>query len=144
MTLVSEVETESIDRPCRAKTVKASARKPTSCHMPTVSIEISVMPLREEIALTCGPPAAPTAEITVPGASGRSVAQDVERDAVPAQRRDAARMEHLGPHGGDLLRLVVVEGAQQPGRGEERGLAVNRPGTSVQISHRAAPRRAAK
>jgi hypothetical protein len=41
--------------------------------MPIVSIEISVSPLREEIALTCGPPAAPTAEISVPGASGRSV-----------------------------------------------------------------------
>jgi len=38
-------------------------------------MEISVMPLREEIALTCEspPPAEPAAEITVPGASGRSV-----------------------------------------------------------------------
>ena len=77
------------------------------------------MPPREEIALTCGPPAAPTAEITVPGDVRPVGREDVERDAVAAQRRDGARVEHLGAHAGDLLRLVVVEGAQQPGRGEE-------------------------
>ena len=73
MTLVSEVETESIDTPCSAKISKALARKPTSCHMPTVSMEIRVMPLRDEIAFTCGPVTGPKAETTVPGMSGQPV-----------------------------------------------------------------------
>ena len=71
-------------------------------------------------------------------------AQDAEWDAVGAQRRDGARMEDLGAGGGDLLGLFVVESAQQAGGGRRAGLAVNMPGTSVQISHRSAPRRAAK
>ena len=73
VTLDSEVETESTDRAWRAKTSKARARNPISCHIPSVSMEIRVMPLRDEIALTCGPATGPESEITVPGTSGRSV-----------------------------------------------------------------------
>ncbi len=73
VTLVSEVEMASTEIPWRAKQAKTSARKPTACHIPTVSREISVMPLRVEIALTSGSVPGPDAEITVPGASGRRV-----------------------------------------------------------------------
>ena len=73
VTLVSEVDTESIDNPWRAKHAKTSARKPTCRHMLTVSIETRVMPRRDDTALTSGPLAGPTLEITVPAASGRSV-----------------------------------------------------------------------
>ena len=41
---------------------------------------------------------------------------DVQRDAVLPRRQDAARVQDLGAAGGDLLRLVVVQRAQQPRR----------------------------
>ena len=44
VTLVSEVETRSIESPCLLKHAKASARKPTCCHIPMESIRTSVMP----------------------------------------------------------------------------------------------------
>ncbi len=74
VTLVSEVDTRSTDRPWRLKTWKASARKPTWCHMPGLSMDTSVMPLRNAIALTCAPPSAGCELMTVPGAAGLWVA----------------------------------------------------------------------
>ena len=53
VTLVSEVDTRSTDMPCSLNTANASARKPTWCHMPGLSSEISVMPLRLQTAFTC-------------------------------------------------------------------------------------------
>ena len=49
-------------------------------------------------------------------------------------------MQHLGAAGGDLLRFVVMQRAQQARASAcERGLALNMPGTSVQISIGCAP-----
>ena len=53
VTLVSEVDTRSTDMPCSLNTANTSARKPTWCHMPGLSSEISVMPLRLQTAFTC-------------------------------------------------------------------------------------------
>src|SRR3954462_12110526 len=61
VTLVSEVETRSTDMPCCLKTWKASARKPTWCHMPGLSSETSVMPFFVQTALTWAPPSPPSA-----------------------------------------------------------------------------------
>ena len=74
VTLVSEVETRSTDTPCSLKTEKASPRKPTWCHMPSVSIESSVMPFLLQTALTRAPPFPPVAVMTVPSRSGWWVA----------------------------------------------------------------------
>ena len=70
VTLVSEVETRSTDMPCSLKTWKASARKPTWCHMPGLSREIRVMPFLVHTALTCAAPSNPSAVRTVPSISG--------------------------------------------------------------------------
>ena len=43
--------------------------------------------------------------------------EDVQRDPRLACRKDAPRVQHLGAVGGDLLRLVVMQRLQQPGRG---------------------------
>ncbi len=74
VTLVSEVDTRSTDRPWSLNTWNASARKPTWCHMPGLSIDTSVMPLRIAMALTCAPLSAGWALITVPASSGLCVA----------------------------------------------------------------------
>ncbi len=74
VTLVSEVDTRSTDSPCSLNTAKASARKPTWCHMPSVSIATSVMPFLMQTALTRAPPSPPVAVITVPCTSGIWVA----------------------------------------------------------------------
>ena len=73
VTFVSDVETRSTDTPLSLNAAKALARKPTSCHMPTPSIEISVSPLRIQIPLTCGSTSSVTDEITVPAMSGEAV-----------------------------------------------------------------------
>ncbi len=113
VTLVSEVETRSTDRPWSLNTRKASARKPTWCHMPGLSIETSVMPRLSATALTWAPLSAGCALMTVPGWSGAVRGVDVQRDGVLAHRQDAARMQHLGAAGRDFLRLVVVQRLQQ-------------------------------
>ena len=74
VTLVSEVDTRSTDSPCSLITANASARKPTWCHIPSVSIEISVMPFLLQTALTRAPPSPPVAVMTVPSMSGVGVA----------------------------------------------------------------------
>src|SRR5690606_39435522 len=72
VTLLCDVEIRSTDTPCSRKHAKASARNPTWCHMSIDSIEISVMPLRCEIALSCAASSPGAFEITVPSHSGRS------------------------------------------------------------------------
>src|SRR5246127_4199416 len=74
VTLVSEVDTRSTDRPWSLNTWKASARNPTWCHIPGLSMEMSVMPFFEQTAFTCAPPMLLSAESTVPGRSGAWVA----------------------------------------------------------------------
>ncbi len=74
VTLVSEVEMRSTDMPCCLKIWKASARNPTWCHMPGLSIETSVMPFLIAIALTCAALPATFAEMTVPSSPGACVA----------------------------------------------------------------------
>ena len=74
VTLVSAEPIRSTDRPWRRKRSKMSARKPTDCHMPTVSIDTSTMPLRRLIALTPGTGAA-SPSMRVPGNSGRVVSR---------------------------------------------------------------------
>ena len=66
VTFVSEVETRSIETPCWAKHANALARKPTSCHIEVLSIEISVTPLRVEMPFTCGSDSCVTADTVVP------------------------------------------------------------------------------
>ena len=75
VTLVSEVETRSTLSPCCLKTWKASARKPTWCHIPGLSMETSVMPFLRAMAFTRAA-SAPAGEalMTVPGISGVWVA----------------------------------------------------------------------
>src|SRR5215472_17189965 len=70
VTLISEVDTRSTDMPCCLKTWNASARKPTWCHMPGLSSDISVRPFLVQIAFTCAVPSLPSAESTVPSRSG--------------------------------------------------------------------------
>ena len=70
VTLVSDVEMKSTDTPFSAKAPKARDRNPTSCHMPTVVMETSVMPLRMQMPFTCGSTSSVTDEITVPAISG--------------------------------------------------------------------------
>src|SRR5215831_2669402 len=74
VTLVSEVDTRSTDMPCCLKTWKASARKPTWCHMPGLSNETRVRPFLVQTAFTCAVPSLPSAESTVPSRSGTWVA----------------------------------------------------------------------
>ena len=70
VTLLSDVDTRSTDSPRSEKQRKASARNPTSCHMPSVSMDTSVMRLRPEMALTRGA-SLPARDVTrVPGSSG--------------------------------------------------------------------------
>ncbi|MFO1408771.1 MAG: hypothetical protein U1F06_00095 [Steroidobacteraceae bacterium] len=74
VTLVSEVDTWSTERPWRLNTWKASARNPTSCHMPGLSSETSVMPFLMHTALTCAAPSVPPALMCVPSSLGVCVA----------------------------------------------------------------------
>ena len=64
----------------------------------------------------------------------------VDRAAARRHRRSgpiAARMQHLGAGGRDFLRFVVIQRARAGARrAPARGLALNMPGTSVQISTR--------
>src|SRR5262245_34930415 len=55
VTLVSDVDTRSTDMPCSLNTANTSAMNQTWCHMPGLSSEISVMPLRLQTAFTCAP-----------------------------------------------------------------------------------------
>ena len=73
VTLVSDVEIRSTETPFSAKAANALARKPTSCHIPTVVIEISVRPLRIQMPLTCGSVSSVTEEMTVPAIVGCAV-----------------------------------------------------------------------
>ena len=74
VTLVSDEPIKSTDRPWRLKRSKMSARKPTCCHMPMLSIDTRTIPSRRLIALTPGTVAA-LASMRVPGRSGRSVSR---------------------------------------------------------------------
>ena len=74
VTLVSEVDTRSIDMPCCLKIWNASARKPTSCHMPGLSIDTSVMPFFTQTAFTLADESAVVAVMCVPSRSGTCVA----------------------------------------------------------------------
>ena len=113
VTLVSEVDTRSTDMPCSLKIWKASARKPTWCHMPGLSSDTSVMPFLVHTAFTCAAARGALRSEHRALKLGRLGGVDVQRDAVLARRQDAARVQHLGAAGGDLLRLVVVQRAQQ-------------------------------
>ena len=84
VTLVSDEPSRSTDSPCSRKMSNTSARKPTCCHMPTVSIDTRTMPPRRLIALTPGTPPA-TSSITVPGRSGRVVSRIAS--GTPASRQ---------------------------------------------------------
>ena len=74
VTLVSDVDTRSTDMPCSLNVANTSARKPTWCHMPGLSSEISVMPLRFATAFTCAEPSPTSPVISVPSRSGVCVA----------------------------------------------------------------------
>ena len=74
VTLVSEVDTRSTDSPSCLKIWKASARKPTWCHIPGLSMETSVMPFLMAIALTCAALSATFADTMVPSRPGAWVA----------------------------------------------------------------------
>ena len=84
VTLVSDEPIRSTDRPWRRKRSKMSARKPTCCHMPMLSMDTSTMPSRRLIAFTPGTVAA-LASMRVPGASGRMVSR--MRIGTPASRQ---------------------------------------------------------
>jgi hypothetical protein len=73
VTLLSDVEIKSTEIPCSRKTLKASARKPTWCHISIDSMETSVMPERLEIAFSCGWSSLGAFEMTLPSHSGRAV-----------------------------------------------------------------------
>ncbi len=74
VTLVSDVDTRSMDKPCCLNTANASARKPTECHIPTVSIEMSVMFFLIVTAFTCAATSPPCVVMTVPSSFGVCVA----------------------------------------------------------------------
>ncbi len=74
VTLVSAEPIMSTDSPWRLKRSKMSARKPTCCHMPMLSIDTSTMPLRRLIAFTPGTGSA-ASSMRVPGRCGRSVSR---------------------------------------------------------------------
>ena len=74
VTLASDEPIRSMDRPRRLKRSNTSARKPTCCHMPMVSMETSTMPRRELIAFTPARVAARWS-MTVPAMCGRSVSR---------------------------------------------------------------------
>ena len=74
VTLVSLVETRSTDNPWRLKTANASARKPTWCHMPGLSIATSVTPFLTQTALTCAASPAGVSLMCVPSSCGAWVA----------------------------------------------------------------------
>ena len=73
VTFVSAEPIRSTESPCRLNAANTSARKPTCCHMPTDSIDTSVMPVRALIALTLGAPPAANGPISVPSSAGRFV-----------------------------------------------------------------------
>ena len=113
VTLVSEVETRSTDSPWSLNTAKASARKPTWCHMPSVSIDEQRDALLDANRLdACAAIAARRRHDRahqlrcLRGMHG-------ERDRILLHRQDAARMQHLGAAARDFLCLVVVERLQQ-------------------------------
>ena len=74
VTFVSEVEIKSTDMPWSLKIWNASARKPTWCHIPGLSIETSVMPFLMAMAFTWAALPATSALITVPSKPGACVA----------------------------------------------------------------------
>jgi hypothetical protein len=74
VTLVSELDTRSTDSPCDLNTWNASARKPTSCHMPGLSIDTSVMFFFTQTAFTLAEESAVAAVMCVPSRSGTWVA----------------------------------------------------------------------
>ena len=74
VTLVSEVETRSTDSPCALITWNASARNPTSCHMPGLSSETSVMFFFTQTAFTLAELSCGVALMCVPSRSGVCVA----------------------------------------------------------------------
>ncbi len=137
VTFVSEVDTRSTDMPWSLKTAKASARKPTWCHMPGLSIETSVMPFLRQTAFTCAAPS-PGAALITRALEVRHLRRiDEQRDAVlhaPAGcSADAAPWRRCWRSPGPRRSGVRSAGAPW----ELRGFALNMPGTSVQISSRA-------
>ena len=112
VTLVSDEPIRSTDRPWRLKRSKMSARKPTCCHMPMLSIDTSTMPLRRLIALTPGHRRRAGVDARARQVRALGV-EDRHRHAGIAARRDRARVQHLGAGGGDFLRLGVVQPGEQ-------------------------------
>ena len=97
VTLVSDEPIRSIDSPCRLKRSNTSARKPTCCHMPIDSIDTSVMPLRELIALTLGAVAAPSRRSRCRRGRGGSVSLIASGTRGFAQRTDQRGCSTFAP-----------------------------------------------
>jgi len=138
VTLVSDVDIRSIETPLSANTANAFARKPTSCHMPTVVIEINVSPFRMQIPLTCGSSSSVTEEMTVPLISGDVVLRI--KSGMPLSRagemQRGCRTEL--PAEASSCASSKCRAMSRRAEGTTRGSAVNIPGTSVQISIRLA------
>ena len=66
VTVVSDVATRSMEISWFAKHRNASARNPTCCHMPRVSMVTSTVSRLTEIAFTLGVPSSAKAQIMVP------------------------------------------------------------------------------
>ena len=144
VTLVSDVDTRSTDTECSLKIANALARKPTSCHIPTPSIEINVSPLRRQMPLTWGSISSVTDDTTVPDTSGDAV-QRIKSGMPLARSGD----KHRGcstelPADESSWASLKCSASSKRADGTTRGSAVNMPGTSVQISRRLACKRAAK
>ena len=128
VTFVSEVETRSMESPQARIRSNASARKPTSCHIPSVSSVTSTTFVLTEIALSPGWESPPADETTVPSDSGSSVLR--MRIGIPESRTAGMHrgVQDLASCGGDLLCLVVCKSAQDAGRGHEAGIGCEHAG----------------
>ena len=119
VTLVSDVDTRSTDKPCCLNTANAVGEEadrvphPDGLHRDErdVLLDRDRLHLRRDVAAVRGDDGA--FELR------RLRRVDVQRNAVLLDRHDAAGMQNLRAAAGDFLRLVVFECAQQP-RGRHR------------------------
>ena len=134
VTLVSELPIKSILKPWRLKAAKTSAKKPTCCHIPSDSMLTKVRPVRTETALTLALCAKSRAPIAVPEKCGRVVSLihiGTENSRTGPKQRGCRT----------FAPVVAISCASSKSSffnsrafGTLRGLALNMPGTSVQIS----------